>query len=139
LSSSKFAAFKDDAIETWLERFPLTVKLEDADLLRLEDAVRRMLPVPIPPATLLAQGLTMPRAKHITKARLLEVLVADFPEDLLTRMVEAGSSTTDSTASSKSSLTWLTSLSSADSSGIASSFSATDEACGALGAAMDLV
>lgn len=118
LSSRRLAAFSDEAMETWVDKFPLTVKLEEADLQRLVDVVLRKSPFWIPPVTFFG---TIPRAKHMTSARLLKVLVADLPDDLRTRMLTAPASIPESIGSrnspdvvATSSLTWRTRLGTAD-------------------------
>ena len=120
LSPRRLAAFNDEAMETWVDKFPLTVKLEEADLRRLVDVVLRKSPFWIPPITFFG---IIPRAKHMTSARLLEVLVADLPDNLRTRMLAAPASISESTASrnspdmvATSSLTWRTRLGTADAS-----------------------
>jgi hypothetical protein len=89
-----------DAKETWLMRLLEGTLKEADDVLRMvaEDVLRKSF-WGILLATLVAHGRTTPKAKHITNARLLEVLMElALPPPLRTPMAAAPFSITESTA-----------------------------------------
>jgi len=114
-SPSRFVCFNVVANDTWLIRAAGVLNDVDSVLRKagIAEAVRRRsVLVCKSPVILLAHGLTIPKARHITKARLLDVLEFALPELLRTRIAAGPSSTTASRVSpdvvATSSPTWLT-------------------------------
>jgi hypothetical protein len=99
------------ANDTWLTR--LEGALNDVDVVRrkagIAEAVRRrsrlLVAALCTVSTLLAHGLTIPSARHITNARRLEVFEFALPPLLRTRIAGAGPASVASEVSLSASLT----------------------------------